>query len=49
MSTETWKPAAVKMLVQLTPFNERAVRFYYSPNVAELTEKLACHPNRRIA
>ena len=45
MSTEAWKPAAVKMLVQLAPFNERAVRFYYSPNVEGLAEKLTCHAN----
>ena len=45
MSTEAWKPAAVQMLVQLAPFYEGAVWFYYSPNVARLTEKLACHPN----
>ena len=45
MSPQAWKSAAVKMLVQLRPFNEQAVRFYYSPNVAGLAEKLACHPN----
>jgi hypothetical protein len=34
------------VLVQLGPFDRRAVRFDYSSNVARLTEELACNMDR---
>ena len=45
MPSQAWKPVVVEMLVELSPFKKRAVRFDYSSNVTGLTEKLACHPN----
>ena len=45
MSPEFWKSPSVEVLVELRPFDKRAVRFDYSANVAGLAEKLACYPN----
>jgi hypothetical protein len=37
------------MLIELGPFDERAVRFDYPPNVTGLAEKLARRPNSCVA
>jgi hypothetical protein len=36
MPPQAWKSASIKMFVQLGPFNERAVWFDYSANIATL-------------
>jgi hypothetical protein len=41
MSPQTWKSASVEMLVELSPFDRRAVRFDDPVNIIRLTEKLA--------
>jgi hypothetical protein len=48
MSPQARKSASVKMLVQLGPFNERAVWLDYSANIAGLAEKFARHVDRGI-
>jgi hypothetical protein len=43
MPPQTWKPAAVEMLVQLGPFYRCAVWFEYPADITGLAEKFARH------
>jgi hypothetical protein len=49
MPPQASKSASIKMFVQLGPFNEQAVWFDYSANIATLAEEFAGHLNRGIA